>query len=96
VLFTVTKTKHGRKSAGAKAQLCWAFTARLKSCPDTKHLSSDSQKIAHSVNSDLSTIFTMHKLSTTHSLRCFFRGSWVDQDDDTLFMGDMAFIRQGE
>ena len=33
-----------RKKPRAKAHLCWAFTARLKSRPDTKYHSGDSRK----------------------------------------------------
>ena len=48
------------KSAGAKAQIVVGlFTARLKSCPDTKHQSGDSRKLAHSVDLDLSALSEM-------------------------------------
>src|ERR1700730_3442668 len=48
------------KSAGAKAQIVVGlFLARLKSCPDTKHQSGDSRKLAHSVDLDLSAISEM-------------------------------------
>jgi hypothetical protein len=48
------------KSAGAKAQIFFAFqTARLKSCPDTKHQSGDSRKLAHSVDLDFSALSEM-------------------------------------
>jgi hypothetical protein len=38
------KAAAGRKSnpSGAKALMLWLFTARLKSCPDTKHESGGS------------------------------------------------------
>src|SRR5271168_661394 len=46
--------------------LCWASTARLtcpglpwKSCPDTKHPSDDSRKLAHSADLNLSTLSEM-------------------------------------
>src|SRR3984885_15752835 len=42
------------KSTGAKAQIfVGLFTARLKSCPDTKHQSGDFRKVAHSVDLDI-------------------------------------------
>src|ERR1700731_1978332 len=44
----------GEKSSGAKARrILNQFTARLKSCPDTKHQSGESRKLAHSVDLDL-------------------------------------------
>ena len=50
----------GEKSAGAKAQIfVGPPTARLKSCPDTKHQSGDSRKLAHSVDLDLSALSEM-------------------------------------
>src|SRR5580704_12823989 len=69
-----------KKSAGAKSpDLCWPLTARLKSCPDTKHQSGDSRKLAHSVDQDLSS------LSETSNFICnkrsiigrFFSGFFV-------------------
>ena len=48
------------KSAGAKAQIFFGLpTARLKSCPDTKHQSGDSRKLAHSVDLDFSALSEM-------------------------------------
>jgi hypothetical protein len=54
-------TYFGReKSAGAKAQIFVGLpTARLKSCPDTKHQSGDSRKLAYSVDLDLAALSEM-------------------------------------
>jgi hypothetical protein len=49
-----------KKAQGLKAQIfVGPFTARLKSCPDTKHQSGDFRKVAHSVDLDLSALSEM-------------------------------------
>jgi hypothetical protein len=47
-----------------RARIVWGLfrltrIVRLKSCPDTKHQSGDSRKLAHSVDLDLSAISEM-------------------------------------
>src|ERR1700722_7898072 len=69
-----------KKPGGSSPVLFELFTARLKSCPDTKHQSGDGRKLAYSTDSGRST-------NVSPSARTYLVAKWRTQTADTPYCG---------